>query len=198
MRHLGSIVLAIVFAALTYVLAGVGQVKFALGTATASTDWNAVGVGIGALVIAGAIYAILVMTPISPLGPLVAAALFIGAELWAVSDRSGLQKLIGHSVLGVHGAQSAPLSGLALFAAVPLLATVLSPSRWRGASERDGSAESSESAAPVYPTPSSAAPIYTPTQTTPETAADSTTDSRPDNSANAGSGGDSGEDSSDK
>ena len=74
MRHLGSIVLAIVFAPLIYILAGVGQVKFVAGTAGASTDWAAVGIGIGALVVAALLYSVLVMTRISPLGPIISTA----------------------------------------------------------------------------------------------------------------------------
>lgn len=177
MRHLGSIVLAIIFAPLIYVLAGVGEVKFALGTATDSTDWNAVGIGIGALVVAGALYAALVMTRISPLGPLIAAALFIAAELWSVFDLAGLVKLLGSSVFGVHNAQEAPLTGIALFMAVPLIITIVSPRRWRA--KEENAVVVPADAAPTYSdsgTPVSAAPIYAPTQTTADTAADTATE----------------------
>ncbi len=174
MRHLGSIVLAIVFAPLIYLLAGVGQVKFVAGTAGASTDWAAVGIGIGTLVVAALLYSVLVMTRISPLGPIIAAALLIAVELWAVFDQAGLVDKLGASTLGVHGAQEAPLSGLALFIAVPLIVTIVSPRRWRGT---DKPATVYGSTTPIYGTPGSAAPTYAPLQTSADTAADSTADS---------------------
>jgi hypothetical protein len=174
MRHLGSIVLAIVFAPLIYILAGVGQVKFVAGTAGASTDWAAVGIGIGALVVAALLYSVLVMTRISPLGPIIAAALLIAVELWAVFDQAGLVDKLGASTLGVHGAQEAPLSGLALFIAVPLIVTIVSPRRWRGT---DKPVTVYGSTTSIYGTPGSAAPTYAPLQTSADTAADSTADS---------------------
>lgn len=172
MRHLGSIVLAIIFAPLIYVLAGVGEVKFVLGTATDSTDWNAVGIGIGALVVAGGLYSVLVMARISPLGPFIAAALFVAAELWSVFDQAGLVKLFGTSVLGVHNAQEAPLTGIALFMAVPLIITIVSPRRWHS---NEKAVVVPADAAPAYSTsgtPVSAAPIYAPAQTNSDTAAE--------------------------
>jgi hypothetical protein len=180
MRHLGSIVLAIVFAPLIYILAGVGQVKFVAGTAGASTDWAAVGIGIGALVVAALLYSVLVMTRISPLGPIIAAALLIAVELWAVFDRAGLADKLGASTLGVHGAQEAPLSGLALFIAVPLIVTIVSPRRWRGT---DKPATVYGSTTSIYGTPGSAAPTYAPLQTSADTAADSTDDTKADSDA---------------
>lgn len=170
MRHLGSIVLAIVFAPLTYLLAGYGQERFVDGTAGATTHWNDLSIGIVAIVVAAALYSILVMARISPLGPFLAALAFIGIELWAVFDQASLVKLLGTSVLGVRGAQVAPLSGLALFMAIPLIITIVSPTRWRG---QDKTVSVSDNgAAPTYGTPGSAAPAYAPLQTTPETAAE--------------------------
>ena len=173
MRHLGSIVLAIVFAPLMYLLAGAGQVKFVAGTAGASTDWTDVSIGIGALIVAGALYSILVMARISPLGPFTAALLFIGVELWAVFDQAGLIKLLGTSTIGVHGAQEAPLSGLALFIAVPLIATIMSPRRWRASSTP---VSVYDDGTPTYGGTASAAPAYAPVQTSAETAADADVD----------------------
>ncbi len=198
MRHLGSIVLAIVLTPLIYVLAGVGEVKFATnGMKTAAgqgTDWNAVGIGVAAIVIAGGLFAWLVMARFSPLGPFIAALALVGITVWAVWKQANLFKLLGHSVFGIQGAAEAPLSGLALLLAVPLVITIVSPRRWRG---KEKVAETYESPVPgsaaptygdadfgqpTYPVPSSAAPTYVPTphasaptQLTPETAADSQT-----------------------
>jgi hypothetical protein len=171
MRHLGSIVLAIVFAPLMYLLAGVGQVKFVAGTARASTDWTAVSIGIGALIVAGVLYSVLVMARLSPLGPVLAAALFIGVELWAVFDAAGVADLLGNSTFGVIRAQEAPLSGLALFMAVPLIATIVSPRRWR---THEKTSTIYANAGPNYGVPVSAAPTYAPIQTSAETAAEAT------------------------
>ncbi len=198
MRHLGSIVLAIVFAPLIYLLAGVGQVKFVTGTSGSSTDWTAVGIGIAALVAAGLLYTLLVMVRLSPLGPVVAAGLFIGVELWAVFDRAGLVNLIGSSTLGVSGAQEAPLTGLALVLAIPLLITIVSPRRWRG---RDKVVPVYGGAAPTYGTTESAAPTYAPIQTSAETAADASpgeADAEPAaETAEAGEAGEAGDETAD-
>lgn len=201
MRHLGSIALAIVLTPLIYVLAGIGEIKFATnGAMTAagqSTDWTAIGIGVGAIVIAGGLYALLVMARISPLGPVVSALALIGVSGWAVLAQSSLVKLLGHSVFGISGAAEAPLSGLALLLAVPLVITIASPRRWRSKDKpavatyvpattpitSDGDAAPAYGddgyGQPTYPVPSSAAPTYTPTpnasaptQTTPESAAD--------------------------
>lgn len=136
MRHLGSILLSIILAPVIYVLASVGMVRLATnGAITAgggATNWNDVLVGAGSIVVAGALYAILVQTRLSPLGPLVAALGYIAAQLWALEDQSSLVKLIGDSVFGTKQAAEAPLTGLSLLLAIPLLATIVSPRRWRG------------------------------------------------------------------
>jgi hypothetical protein len=186
MRHLGSLVLAIVFGVVSYVLAGYGIVKFVTGTATGETHWSYIGIGVAALVVAGALYAVLILTRLSPIGPFIAGVLYVAAEAWYAVDQSSLIKTIGASVVNVHGAQEAPLSGLALFAAVPLLATVLSPRRWRG---KDKVNAVTAEAAPTYPAsgssssdptspasgPISAEPIYAPAQTTAVNAPDTAT-----------------------
>jgi hypothetical protein len=204
MRHLGSIALAIVLTPLLYVLAGVGEIKFATNGAKIAagqgTDWTAIGIGAAAIVIAGGLFALLVMARISPLGPVIAALALIGVTVWAVLKQASLIKLLGHSVFGINGAAEAPLSGLALLLAVPLVITIASPRRWRSKDKvavatydtavpptevpptaaptyGDGDFEQ-----PTYPVPTSAAPTYVPTphasaptQLTPETAADSQT-----------------------
>ena len=57
MRHIGSIVLSIIFAPVIFILTGVGMVKFGSNSgavlAGQSTDWTAVGIGAGALIVAG-------------------------------------------------------------------------------------------------------------------------------------------------
>jgi hypothetical protein len=168
MRHLGSIVLSIVLAPIIYLLVGVGEIKFATNGATVaagqSTDWTAIGIGVGALIVAGALYAVLAMTRISPLGPVIAAILYIAASAWAVENLANLVKLIGSSTLGVSGAQEAPLSGVALFMAIPLLATIVSPRRWRGKDKPMVGAYIPPAGTPAYPT-ATAYPTPTTTST---------------------------------
>jgi hypothetical protein len=196
MRHLGSIVLSIILAPLIYVLAGVGEIKLAtngaLDAAGRGTNWADVGIGAGAIVVAGALLAVLVMARLSPLGPVIASLLYIAISAWAVLDQSSIVKTLGHSVFGISDAAEAPLTGLALLLAIPLLATIFSPRRWRGRDEIVDAPHVEPNAAPTYtdiadptygqpayPVPTSAAPAYeatphasAPLQTTPETAAD--------------------------
>jgi hypothetical protein len=164
MRHIGSIVLSIICAPIIYILTGVGVVKFATNgsavDAGQGTNWTDVGVGVGALVVAGVLLAILIMTPISPFGPVIAALLFIGAQLWSLFDQDGIVKFLGSSFFGVNGAQEVPLTGVAVLIAIPLLATIVSPRRWRGKDP----VEVVETSYPnTYAQPTSAAPTYSPT-----------------------------------
>ena len=145
-----------------------------------------------------ALFALLVMARISPLGPVHRRRSRSSASpSGPCSTQSSLIKLLGHSVFGINGAAEAPLSGLALLLAVPLrhhdrqpaplarqgqgaVATYVPPRRRpNAATERTATVTSAQ---PTYPVPTSAAPTYVPTphasaptQTTPETAADSQT-----------------------
>jgi len=179
MRHIGSIVLSIICAPIIYILTGVGVVKFATDAgavdAGQSTNWTDVGVGVGALVVAGVLFAILTMTPISPFGPVIAALAFIGAQLWSLFDQDGIIKFLGSSFFGVQGAQEVPLTGVAVLIAIPLLATIVSPRRWRG-KEAVAVVETYPS---TYAQPATAAPVYAsipdasaPAQTTADNAGD--------------------------
>jgi hypothetical protein len=133
MRHLGSIVLSVIFAPVIYVLTGYGMVRLEAAQGL-QTNWTDAGIGGGALVVAGALYAILVLARLSPLGPLIAALLYLGIQTWAlVTDQAKIMSTLGNSVLGIHGAAEAPLpGGVTLLLAIPLLATIFSPRRWRG------------------------------------------------------------------
>jgi hypothetical protein len=132
MRHLGSIVLSLILAPAVYLLAGIGLVE-AVGNASVAghPDYLKVTLGILAIGAAGLLYSLLVLTRLSPTGPVLAGLLYLTVSVWALFSYASLGKLLPDSVLGVHGAADAPLTGVALILVVPLLLTILSPRRWR-------------------------------------------------------------------
>ena len=181
MRHLGSLALAIVLAPIVYLLIGFGQGKLSVGFAPDHTKWSTVAVALAALLGAGVCYALLTLTRLSPIGPMLAGAVYIGVSIVAMSKRGTIYHDLDHSILGVHHATLLPLtSGVLIFAALPLIATMFSGRRWRGR-ERDyaggytsGADYSTWNGAPQYETGpySSAAPTYSTEQTGYTTAPD--------------------------
>src|SRR5262249_46772624 len=79
-----------------------------------------------ALIGAGLLYCLLVLTRISPLGPVLASLLYFTASVWALFDYASLGRLLPDSVLGVHGAADLPLNGVSLVLAVPPLLPAVS------------------------------------------------------------------------
>jgi hypothetical protein len=137
MRHLGSIVLCLVLTPVIYLLIGVGVSKI-------NGDPGVVSLAIGcfALATAGLLYAILTMTRISPVGPVLAGLTLIGVQIWALAASESFRSVVPRRVLGVPSAGTLPAeAGYALLLAVPLLLTIVSPRRWR------------RSAQPVAPAP---------------------------------------------
>ena len=132
MRHLGSIVLSLILAPVIYLLAGVGLAEALANSSVAPhVDRLKLTLGILALISAGLLYCLLVLTRVSPLGPVLASLLYFTASVWALFDYPSLGRLLPDSVLGVHGAADLPLNGVSLVLAVPLLLTSVSPRRWR-------------------------------------------------------------------
>ncbi len=154
MRHLWSLALSLVLTPLIYISAGLSAVKF---DGANGLEASAV-VGLLAAFVAGALYALLVMGRLSPVGPIVAGLVYLGVTLWAVLNRDGFESVIPADLLGEEGVLHVPVGmGTALLAA-PLLLTVFSPGRWRGSATP---ATPSYDAAPVYAdVASSAAPTY--------------------------------------
>src|SRR6266705_1284652 len=113
MRHLGSIALSLVLAAGVYVLVGIESVKH---------DYTGRAIGVFALLVAGALYMLLVLPRISPLGPLLAALAYLGFEGWLLVPGVKVPSVLEHTLLGARGALVAPaLYGLPVLLAVPLL-----------------------------------------------------------------------------
>jgi hypothetical protein len=132
MRHLGSIVLSLLLAPIVYALTGIGLVKMIdVPRHLSGHDYATLGIGVAALAGAGLAYAVLVLTRLSPLGPLLAGLGFLGMTAWYVGSRSSFTRIIHDNALGTRGAAWAPASTVTVLLAVPLLATIASPRRWR-------------------------------------------------------------------
>ena len=130
MRHLRSILYALVLAPAVWILCGVGFDQDLTGRARDDGGIESL-TGVLLLLLAGAAYAILLFSPISPLGPLLAGLAFAGVGAWA--------RLTPESYAGVWPANvakggfdlSTPGYGLAVLLALPMLGTALSARRWR-------------------------------------------------------------------
>jgi hypothetical protein len=133
MRHLGSIVLSLLLAPIVYVLTGVGMVKSleAVSADSTRTRYSALAVALVAIAVAGLLYSVLTLVRLSPLGPVLAGLALFTVTVWAVVSTSSFQNAVPHSVFGVRGAVTVPAAGVAALLAVPLLATIVSPRRWR-------------------------------------------------------------------
>jgi hypothetical protein len=150
MRHLGSIVLALVLAPATWILTGVGLSKFAEARADSGGFDMDLAVGVGAVVGAGLCYALLVLPRLSPLGPVLAGLAFLGLVVWRVADLAGFDRAVPADFLDVSLALRNPAEGYAAVLAMPLLGTLFSPRRWQRHDHPP--AEDTALVAPVYQT----------------------------------------------
>jgi len=130
LRHLRSILYALVLAPAVWVLCGVGFTSDLIGRARDTTGSIESLVGLLLLLLAGGAYAILVFAPISPAGPLLAGLAFLGVGLWALAEPASYaaQWPPGLSKEGFD--LSLPGYGLAVVLAVPMICTALSARRW--------------------------------------------------------------------
>ncbi|MEV0457177.1 hypothetical protein [Catellatospora methionotrophica] len=131
MRHIGSFLLALVFAPAIFLLTGTGLSAFQTmwssgGAPSAALD---AAVAAGALLLASALYAVLTMVRLSPIGPFLAGLGLLGMSVWAAGWSQSYAETF--ALLDVHMGGAVGQSGLGLVLAVPLLATVVSPRRWR-------------------------------------------------------------------
>ncbi|MFD0594461.1 hypothetical protein ACFQZ4_20165 [Catellatospora coxensis] len=131
MRHIGSFLLALVFAPAIFLLTGTGLSAFQTmwvngGAPSAALD---AAVAAGALLLASVLYAILTMVRLSPVGPFLAGLGMLGMSVWAAGWSQSYAETF--AMLDVHMGGAVGQSGLGLVLSVPLLATVVSPRRWR-------------------------------------------------------------------
>ncbi|SNY28482.1 hypothetical protein [Paractinoplanes atraurantiacus] len=129
MRHFRSILYAVVLAPAVWILAAVG---FTQDLTTRGRDDFAVESlgGLSLLLLAGAAYAILLLAPISPAGPLLGGLAFLGVSIWALASPADYAALWPASVTKDGFDLSRPGYGLAAMLAIPLVCTALSARRW--------------------------------------------------------------------
>ena len=185
MRHLLSIVLSLILAPLVYLSTGYATIKLAEATAKGSVSVVPALLGVLAVGLAGALYSVLVLARLSPIGTVLAGLFFFAISIWALLAPAKFGRAMPDSVAGVAGVATAGVGAVTFLIAVPLVVTVASPRRWRrGTAAATGPTGSGAPYAagpygapvytptgytpptytsPSYPTPDSGAPVYTPT-----------------------------------
>jgi hypothetical protein len=161
MRHLLSAALALVLAPLIYVSAGFSAVKFGEANEVGRIEAAPAALGLLAALVAGGLYALLVMGRLSPVGPFLGGLLYLGVTLWRVFDYAGFARTFPDDLLGVESLMQVPAGFGTALLAVPLLFTIVSAGRWRGADATSGPASFSGPASrsgPAVPSPYDAAP----------------------------------------
>jgi hypothetical protein len=128
-RHLRSILYALVLGPAVWILTGVGFNGDLTGRARQYGSIESFG-GLLLLLLAGAAYAVLIFAPISPAGPTLAGAVFLALALWAFGSPGGYASAWPAGVAKPGFDLSRPGYGLALLLAVPMLCTALSVRRW--------------------------------------------------------------------
>jgi hypothetical protein len=123
MRHVWSILLALVLAATVWLLCGAADGAALIGRARTADGFHTL-TGLALLLSAGSAYAILVLLPISPAGPTLGGLGYLGLGLWALVDPTSYAAAWPSADLGRPG------YGLALLLAVPLIGTALLMGRW--------------------------------------------------------------------
>jgi hypothetical protein len=158
MRHLISLVLGVILAPVIYILASVSNYKVAEHFATRNA-FLPLAIGIACILLAGALYSVLVLARLSPVGTALAGVILAAPTVWALVSPSSFASTMPDNFLGMSNVFLA--STLYLLAAVPLVGTVFSPRRWRSSAQAP--AADAFDASPVYGTqPSSASPVYQP------------------------------------
>jgi hypothetical protein len=131
MRHLGSLLLALLLAPATWVLTGIGVSKFTAAQGDPAGLDIDLAVGLAAVLGAGVCYALLILPRVSPLGLVVAGLAFLGLVVWRVADLDAFNRAVPADFFDIRLALRNPADGYAALLAVPLLATLFSTRRWR-------------------------------------------------------------------
>jgi hypothetical protein len=156
MRHAGSLLLSLFLAPLIWVGTGYGltEVNKARVQLTSGFEIEIV-LGLLALLAAGGLYALLTMARLSPIGPALIGLVFVALAAWAAFDPSSYFDTMPTDLRDGDFALTFPALGYSAMLAVPLLATLLSPRRWR----RYAHPAAATPAAPApYPMPAAGMP----------------------------------------
>ena len=129
MRHLRSILYALVLGPSIWVLAGVGFTNDLSSRGREFFSAESIS-GLLLLIFAGILYAILTFAPVSPAGPVLTGAAFLGVTIWAFNSPEAYASLWAPEVAKDGFDLSRPGYGLAGLLAIPLLGTALSARRW--------------------------------------------------------------------
>jgi hypothetical protein len=155
MRHLGSLVLALLLAPVIWVLTGIGVSKFAEARADPAGLDIGLTLGLAAVLGAGLCYALLILPRVSPLGLVLAGLGFLGLVVWRATDLDGFNQAVPADFFEVPLALRNPAEGYAAVLALPLLGTLFSARRWRRhdhpPAEYAGYGASAEYATPMAP-----------------------------------------------
>ncbi len=133
MRHIGSLVLAVLLAPVVLLLVGRGLSWTLVATTSPSgVDELASMFAISAVVLAGGGYALLTLPRFSPLGPVVAGVAYVGFGVWGLLDPVGLIRVLPGRPYVMEDEAVPVTAAVALLLAMPLLLTMLSVRRWAG------------------------------------------------------------------
>jgi hypothetical protein len=135
-RHLGSLLLALLVAPAAFVLAGRGLDGLAEVAAKAPqadrTDYFAIITAASSLGLAGLMFALLTMARIAPLGPVLAGLAYLAIGIWALADPGQLLASTPGGLVGLDRDRLLAAATVSPLLAVPLLVTQFLPGRWQG------------------------------------------------------------------
>jgi hypothetical protein len=126
------VLLALVVAPLIYFSAGLSAIKFTEARGVGQIDVVPALLALAAALFAGGLYALLLMTRLSPAGPVLAGLLYLGVTLWQLFDVGGFTGATPDKLFGVADLARVPAGFGTALLAVPLLVTVFNGRRWRG------------------------------------------------------------------
>jgi hypothetical protein len=160
-RHLSSLLLALLVAPVAFVLTGRGLgglAEVASEAPTAEqTDYFAIATSAAAVGLAGLVFALLTMARFAPLGPGVAGLGYLAVGIWALLDLEQLLDAVPGDLVGLDDERLIFSTTAAPLLAVPLLVTLFIPRRWSG---RERPEPAPPPAEPWYPPPALDTPAF--------------------------------------
>ncbi|BCB79807.1 hypothetical protein Pflav_062170 [Phytohabitans flavus] len=156
MRHAGSLLLSLFLAPLIWIATGYGLNEVNRARVQLSDGFQVeIVLGLLALLVAGGMYALLTMARLSPIGPALIGLVFFVLAAWAAFDPRSYFDTMPTDLRDGDLALTYPSLGYSAMLAVPLLATLLSPRRWR---RHPHPAAAMPAGVPPYPMPAAGMP----------------------------------------